>query len=224
MAECNAFVAGGGVLAHKCREEEGHQGPCATPDIPKSVTQRNRWKDGEQARMTLAQFQGPAQTTAERYTENPTPVPGREATLEEHPGTTATRPSLRKGTDVLRMMQACKPCKQGDHEHCDAIVLNEGAVDAQDFISVSCTCIESYPQIHGFTDGLDEAGDLEDPEPQIADGEIISIEGEYVIGSAPAPLDVRMDADFVYGFLAAAFGLTAEVTQRAKHVLDHLGG
>lgn len=146
--ECKAYVTGGGVISHKCRLDDGHAGPCASPDSPRSESARARWLEGEEARMTLAQFQGRAETTAQRYTENPTPVPGKQATVAEHPETTPTRPGLRTGADVMVAMMSCTDCRNGNHLSCDMIVANEGAVDARDFVDTGCACFKANVEIH----------------------------------------------------------------------------
>ena len=74
---CNEFV-GRGVVSYPCTLPERHEGPHFSADSPSSVGERRRWEaenKKQEAAATLSQFQGPAQTTAERYTENPTPVP-----------------------------------------------------------------------------------------------------------------------------------------------------
>jgi len=85
MADCKSRVEGRSI-AYQCALPDGHEGPHMAHELPRSVTARERWvrEHGQQirdqqaaeARATLAQFQGPAQTTAERYTENATPPPG----------------------------------------------------------------------------------------------------------------------------------------------------
>lgn len=91
MAQCNSYVEGGGQsMSFKCREESGHEGPCATPDIPRSVLSRARWIE-EQNKTALGQFQGPAETTAQRYTDGATPPPKGEGRVQDYPGTVPTR-------------------------------------------------------------------------------------------------------------------------------------
>lgn len=62
----------------------GHPGPCSAKENRASVAARSRWEDTERYRQSpLAEFQGFPQTTAERYTVNPTPVPQSESILRQ---------------------------------------------------------------------------------------------------------------------------------------------
>lgn len=75
MPMCRNQV-GGGVVAFGCSLSEGHAGPCATIEHGPSMRERKRWEDEQSHQASgLGEFQGRAQTTAERYTENPTEVP-----------------------------------------------------------------------------------------------------------------------------------------------------
>ena len=73
-SECGQYIETQ-TVAHPCDLPPNHLGPHRSIDIPRSVSARERW---ERSQGDLEQFQGPAQTTAERYTLNPTPVPGSE--------------------------------------------------------------------------------------------------------------------------------------------------
>jgi hypothetical protein len=79
MAECGARV-GTGVTTFPCTiEGSGHQGPCMAIEFPRTVRARERWEAEQRHQASgLGEFQGRAETTAERYTENPTPAPGSE--------------------------------------------------------------------------------------------------------------------------------------------------
>ena len=82
-ALCNARV-GQGVVTYPCSLglPTGHPGPCAAQEIRSSIAARQRWEAAQRHQASpLAQFQGFPQTTAERFTENPTPVPQSEAVL-----------------------------------------------------------------------------------------------------------------------------------------------
>lgn len=76
---CNERV-GRGTITWPCSLDENHPGPHYAVESNASQGDRRRW-DAEQAEKIrhvasgLAEFQGPAQTTAQRYTDNPTPVP-----------------------------------------------------------------------------------------------------------------------------------------------------
>lgn len=73
-AECRQYIETN-TVAYPCDLKETHEGPHRSVDIPRSVERRRKW---EQSQDNLNEFQGKAQTTAERYTVNPTPVPGQE--------------------------------------------------------------------------------------------------------------------------------------------------
>lgn len=78
MASCGQMVEGQ-TVAFACDLDAGHEGPHRAYENARSVRERTRWEAAqktEQARSDLSQFQGPAQTTAERYTEGATAVPG----------------------------------------------------------------------------------------------------------------------------------------------------
>lgn len=116
-AECGERV-GRGVVTFPCHLPKEHDGPCEAPEKPESMAQRKRWLSGESARAVLAETQGPAQTTAQRYTENPTPVPGsqREApTPSTHPvegGMVArpTAPPFQRQPDTVDVA-GCPRCR-----------------------------------------------------------------------------------------------------------------
>lgn len=78
MATCGQMIEGN-VVAFSCDLDAGHAGPHRAYENARSVRERERW-EREQTHATsgLGQFQGRAETTAERYTENPTAVPGPE--------------------------------------------------------------------------------------------------------------------------------------------------
>lgn len=79
MATCNK-PQGGGVLSFLCELEAGHDGPCMAQGNDRSIRARRAWEAEQRHQASgLGEFQGRPQTTAERYTENPTPVPGGEA-------------------------------------------------------------------------------------------------------------------------------------------------
>lgn len=80
--QCNQRV--GGTVTFACSLEAGHDGPHYAYEYPPSVRARSRWAElNRYPSSPLAAFQGPAQTTAERYTENPTDVPQSTAVLRE---------------------------------------------------------------------------------------------------------------------------------------------
>lgn len=105
MAECGQFI-GAGTINYPCTLEQGHSGPHRAVELPRTVADRELWERDPQAwaekqrkrerpketpseaerrhqASGLAEFQGRAQTTAERYTENPTSVPETRAEREE---------------------------------------------------------------------------------------------------------------------------------------------
>jgi len=75
MSTCNARV-GANTITFACSLVSGHAGPHYAIENGVSVRKRQRW-EAEQAHQAsgLGQFQGVAQTTAERYTDNATEVP-----------------------------------------------------------------------------------------------------------------------------------------------------
>lgn len=76
MATCGSMIEGN-VVAYGCDLDQGHTGPHRAVENPRSVRERVKW-EADQAHLAsgLGQFQGIAETTAQRYTENPTDVPG----------------------------------------------------------------------------------------------------------------------------------------------------
>jgi hypothetical protein len=42
---CGKVVEGPGRVGYICQEEGGHSGPCAAPEVPRSVSARRRWSD-----------------------------------------------------------------------------------------------------------------------------------------------------------------------------------
>ena len=93
---------GRGIVTYPCTLDPGHKGPHYASDSPSSVGDRRRWEAEqaevrEQAEQGLAQFQGKAQTTAERYTDNPTPVPLSAGRRSQHRECEPTRCDLGKG-------------------------------------------------------------------------------------------------------------------------------
>jgi len=81
---CGAYV-GTGTVAYPCsRPKHPNFGPHMAVENAKSVRDYEAW---ERAQETLAQFQGPARTTAQSLTSNPAPLPGtvfpREDAAEE---------------------------------------------------------------------------------------------------------------------------------------------
>jgi hypothetical protein len=87
---CNERV-GKGVITYPCTLAENHPGPCMSTESTASQNQRRRWETEQaekirHAESGLAQFQGVAQTTAQRYTENPTDVPVSAGRSRLHSG------------------------------------------------------------------------------------------------------------------------------------------
>jgi hypothetical protein len=79
---CGTMVEGN-VVSFACDLEVGHDGPCRAVENAKSVRERKKWEEDQRhAQSGLAQFQGRAETTAERYTENPTAVPGPQESVQ----------------------------------------------------------------------------------------------------------------------------------------------
>lgn len=73
--ECGTAIEGN-IVAYPCYLPAGHDGPHVARENARSVRERAQW---EEAQSQLAEFQGKAETTAERYTANPTPHPGVSA-------------------------------------------------------------------------------------------------------------------------------------------------
>ena len=72
---CGKIVEGNAV-SYMCTIEAGHDGPCAAIENQRSMRERTAWEAERRATESgLSQFQGTPQTTAQRYTENPTDVP-----------------------------------------------------------------------------------------------------------------------------------------------------
>src|SRR5690606_24247776 len=82
MVEC-AKIVEGNIVSFACDLDQGHAGPCRAKENPRSVRERAKWEEEQRilagepsdAQRTISGFHGQPQTTAERYTVNPTPVP-----------------------------------------------------------------------------------------------------------------------------------------------------
>lgn len=80
MATCPEMV-GRGAINFGCYLDAGHDGPHAARENAPSMAERARWEEAQierKARADLAMTQGPAQTTAERYTDGALPHPSAE--------------------------------------------------------------------------------------------------------------------------------------------------
>lgn len=111
MAECGKYL-GKGATSWPCPLESGHEGPCATIELPRTMRERERWEAEQRHQASgLAQFQGRAETTAERYTDGATDPPqpkpavtAQEAadapvvSLERHEGDPPSARVFRGGT------------------------------------------------------------------------------------------------------------------------------
>jgi hypothetical protein len=88
MPECRERV-GKGVVTFSCSVPvpagaSSHEGPCAAIEVPRTMKQRENWEAEQRHQASgLAEFQGRAQTTAERYTDGATDPPGTEAPQPE---------------------------------------------------------------------------------------------------------------------------------------------
>src|SRR4051794_8429667 len=84
MPECRERV-GKGVVTFSCSVPvpagaSSHEGPCAAIEVPRTMKQRENWEAEQRHQASgLGEFQGRAQTTAERYTDGATDPPGTEA-------------------------------------------------------------------------------------------------------------------------------------------------
>jgi hypothetical protein len=158
---CKKMIeAPGATMAQQCRLglPEGHDGPCASPDLPRSLKVRAQWEENHRDReayeadrwhdeaarqqtevSTLAAFQGPAETTAQRYTDNATPVPKSGDDEPLPPGTVRTRPP-KYGT-----ISACLACQDGRHDWCAALERND---DPQGPGRKECSCYTQAPDGH----------------------------------------------------------------------------
>lgn len=89
MAECKKRV-GQGVVAYPCiipipDGRTAHDGPCAATENQASLSARERWERGGEARATLAQTQSAPMTFAEENRAHaPSPVPGSNLQPAEH--------------------------------------------------------------------------------------------------------------------------------------------
>lgn len=120
MATCNTPV-GAGILNFLCSLDPDHDGPHASRDKPASIRARERWlkaQDAAKEAAALGQFQGPAQTTAERYTDGATPPPGakRETkffdTVQTRPGAVPESKTSGTGSPLSTSLPGPEPTKQ----------------------------------------------------------------------------------------------------------------
>lgn len=100
MAECGQRV-GTGVVTFPCTIEAAHEGPCMAQEIPRTVRARDRWlADKRHAESGLAEFQGRAETTAERYTDPGSALPHPDAAKEvPEPAQAAQEPTKQRPGD-----------------------------------------------------------------------------------------------------------------------------
>lgn len=231
MAECSLMVAG--TAAHyKCRIDGdplgNHDGPCACPDVPRSVRARERWEAAQkQPEEGLGAFQGPAQTTAERYTDGATPVPGQSGDIADHPGTVATRPVA--DTDALGFDESPEPMSYLERQEfpSEPIKQREGdqvlpTINERPFVQDEVIGdIEARKQIgikrYGTPlqpmNGRDALLDLYE---ELVDAAI------YLRQVRIERQEMREEINYVYGFAVTQFGIESEVVMRIKKVLDWL--
>lgn len=75
MGECGTYI-GQSAVSYPCTLERGHAGPCYAVENAKSVRERSAWEETQRNLASgLSQFQGPALTTAQSYTEGATTTP-----------------------------------------------------------------------------------------------------------------------------------------------------
>lgn len=142
-SECGTYI-GKGTVNYPCTLPQQHKGPHTAMELPRTIEERRRWEqDQREAQATkahvesgLGEFQGRAETTAQRYTENPTDHPSVVKQREEDAIKAA---DFRRGADAAVTM-VCKPCQDGQHSQCYAVTDNIGAVDANDFMDTHCGC------------------------------------------------------------------------------------
>lgn len=98
MAECGLYI-GKGAVSYPCQiEGRGHDGPCMAPELARTVREREHWEaEQRHAASGLAEFQGPPQTTAQRYTDNATEPPLTQEQREERAASASAR-VFRGGT------------------------------------------------------------------------------------------------------------------------------
>lgn len=183
--QCSKPV-GKGVLNFLCDLDQGHDGPCASRDNPPSMRARQRWQEGEGARRTLSELQGPAQTSAERYTEGATAPPDSGDT--QFRDTVETRPGAVPESEISHPV--CPACRDGRHDWCSGLKRNDEYPEAE---RVACPCYARSVEQHesGPWDSLKEptkqrAGDQRLPEvndrPSVQRALIADIEKRAKVG------------------------------------------
>lgn len=113
---CNERV-GRGTITWPCSLDTDHPGPHFAVESTASQGDRRRWladraEQERQAASGLGQFQGPAETTAQRYTENPTPVPVSSGRARLHQGCSSAECLVYDGEPPTRL-SAYKECPYG---------------------------------------------------------------------------------------------------------------
>jgi hypothetical protein len=116
---------GKGTITFQCGHPQGHDGPCSAIENRPSMSARKRWEDEQAERRHeesgLGQFQGRAQTTAERYTENPTSPPGQESDRDS-----PAHPPVRGAREAAECSPECGGV--GRHTRMPGCVLHDWAM------------------------------------------------------------------------------------------------
>lgn len=118
MALCSTMIDTAGPVAFACELDSGHPGPHMAKENARSVRERKAWESAQ----TLNEFQGKAETTAERYTANPTPPPS-----------------------------VCERCWAGEHLECvQRVQIIAVAYHGHERVEKVCGCFEQSPRDHGI--------------------------------------------------------------------------
>lgn len=145
MAECGLYI-GKGAVSYPCQiEGRGHDGPCMAPELARTVREREHWEAEQRHQASgLAEFQGPPETTAHRYTDNATEPPLTQEQREERAASASAR-VFRGGTvgealdkaDVPIITDPTAPAAPGrptraDREHDQPLPVPNDEVSIQD--------------------------------------------------------------------------------------------
>lgn len=170
MAVCSGIIEGSPTSWLCDIPNHDDDGPHMAHGSPKSMRERAEWVEAQEAAKAapkLAEFQGEPQTTAERYTENPTEHPAVVKANKED----AAAQAVKVKDLILSKPDApvCKFCAAGKHAECvHRAQLIAVLYYDQPQLEAWCSCFQNDKVAHGVPE--DAGGDSGTPEPEPALG------------------------------------------------------
>lgn len=239
MAECGENV-GKGMISYPCTLTSAHEGPHKANENDASVRERKLWEtdlpaweaqqeakrvralppEQRHAESGLGQFQGRAETTAERYTENPTSHPG---VLADDPGPALPEVPVsyvERGDGTAEFTTSQVPTRSIPRQGEQGLPTINDRPNAQDALIKAIeerkaiglerygTLLQPFNGRNSFKDILDE----------FVDGAV------YGMALEMERAEMVEEVELAHGFLNSIFGPEHEVVKRIKRVMDWLAG